>query len=147
MGMSLPLALVLGAGLGVFNNFQPEASALKQLEIGLEERLHWIDLKTSWGYYFDDTGYHGAHDSWYVCETFDLGPRFTFLNIGASFGIAYLGRPDTVNSSSFEFAPGAEATIIDNRNVQVGAYFEHFSNAGLLKPNLGRSFLGIRIKL
>lgn len=143
-----PLALVFGFGLGVFNGpYQTESSQLKQLEVGLEKRLAWADFKTSWGKYFDATGYKGSNDSWYVEEQLSVGPRFSFLDIQGTFGVAYLGRPDTVNSSNFEFAPGAEATIIDSRGVKLGIYFEHFSNAGIIRPNIGRSFMGIRIKI
>ena len=142
-----PLSLVFGFGLGVANRFQTEYSQIKQIDVGIEKRLSLIDLKTSYGNWWDATHHPGALDSWYLSEQITVGPHFKNFDVGATFGVAYIAKPDTVLGSHFQFCPGAEWTIKDSRNVQTGVYFEHFSDAGLNKINEGRNFLGVRIKL
>lgn len=69
-----------------------------------------------------------------------------FMRVGA--GPAWVFRKDDRVSSNFNF--NIQGAIgITNQDVDIGLCYSHFSNAGLVPPNLGRDFIGpvIEIKI
>lgn len=72
---------------------------------------------------------------------FLLGPKFgddTGFNLRTMAGISIIGLTDEMLGSNFQFT---EEAIISYQTVGIG--YKHVSNAGIVKPNLGRDYLYI----
>lgn len=75
----------------------------------------------------------------------------TYSNAGfyAKFfvGPGFITQTDSRLSSIFEFNEDIEFGLSGNNGVSIGAFFHHMSNAGLVGPNLGRDFMGLKIQI
>lgn len=61
----------------------------------------------------------------------------TWHGIFAGLGLSYASRTDLFNGSALNFNEAVGVTIANHLVVQ----FEHTSNAGIVKPNVGRNLL------
>lgn len=73
-------------------------------------------------------------------------PKGEHLYVSYKLGPAWIYHPDALLGSYLQLAHELGLGMYDARGVRVGLVYKHFSNAGLIKPNVGRDFLGLRIE-
>lgn len=67
------------------------------------------------------------------------------LMASTSWGLAALAYTDLALSTHYQFTNLTELAICDPNGNCVGAFYRHYSNAGIKQPNLGRDFLGASV--
>jgi len=64
------------------------------------------------------------------------------------FGLAGITATDNYTSSPYEFQTDLGLGFKDSKTkAMIGAEFKHFSNAGIVGPNLGRDFITIKVQV
>lgn len=84
--------------------------------------------------------------SWFVAAP--VGLRVWIPSTGyyatAAVGPSYISAPDELLGGHWQFCPEFGAGL-KTEKAEIGLTWLHFSSAGLVMPNQGRDFLGIRI--
>lgn len=133
-------------GTGVLNNSQTEYSQVKFGELGKKGVLNeTFDYSYGGGAIIDSSNYPGSSSTMYGTALLGVGPHLQNLVVEYYLGGAYIQTPDTILGSHLQFAHEVLIGIKDFRNVGVFISIKHLSNAGLVKPNMGRNFIGLGV--
>lgn len=133
-------------GAGVENNTQQSNSDMKFGEIGRAHEGKTFIFHYALGGWTDASHYPGAKDGYFATAMIGWEPKTENVYLHYLIGPAILYPTDTVLAGNFEFAQELGFGLRDVRNVRVGLAVRHFSNAGLVAPNLGRNFLVISVQ-
>lgn len=87
-----------------------------------------------------------ASDSYFMEMLFGVDPQCGPLYLTYKIGPSIISNTDALLGSNIQIAHEFGIGLRDIRGVRTGIVFKHFSNAGLVKPNLGRDFAGLRIE-
>ena len=87
-----------------------------------------------------------ARDSFFVETLLGVEPISDHFYISYKLGPAIISHTDALLGSNLQIGHELSFGMRDNKEVRVGIVLKHFSNAGLLKPNLGRDFIGLRME-
>ena len=133
------------AGTGLWNETQKQNSDVKFIEYGGIAVGNRYNLLGGVGHWWDASHYFGAKDSFYFRTGLGVAIRTLPLCPSLYFGPAFITSPDTVLATNFQFALEGNLMLIDNRSMGLGITIKHFSNAGIVQPNIGRNFVGARV--
>lgn len=106
----------------------------------------WAD---SSGYKVDNTTVWQANEvsnSAFVELLMGVMPRCEHGYITYKAGPAIITHTDVLLGSNIQIAHELGIGIRDSRDVRIGLVLKHFSNAGIVKPNQGRDFIGLRVE-
>lgn len=144
---------------GIGSNPGPHESRSDQKwgEIGVTGEQGKLSYTAGIGYWNDTTGYvdrkqkniyasSAARSSWFVEMLYGAEPHSKTFYGTYKLGPAIISHPDALLGSNIQIAHELGFGIKDARGVRVGIVLKHFSNAGIVKPNLGRDFMGLRIE-
>lgn len=67
------------------------------------------------------------------------------LMASTEWGLAGIVVPDRALSTYYQFSNLTQAAVRTSEGHFVGAFYRHYSNAGIKQPNLGRDFVGITV--
>lgn len=87
-----------------------------------------------------------ARSSPFVEMLFGVEPKSKHLYMSYKLGPAIIMYPDALLGSHIQISHELGVGMRDDRDVRVGIVLKHFSNAGLVKPNVGRDFVLLRIE-
>lgn len=138
--------IVTDVGLGSFGSKGSSLSQDKFTKIGIEEELWspfhqrlnvggWLDSR---GTDFNNSAFVGYQLGFEVTNSVLEGSVWT--------GPTLISSPDAALGSNFQFNETIFFGIVDKDKNSIGMAYNHFSDAGLAIPNLGRDFLGLEIK-
>lgn len=133
-------------GAGVMNDNQKEYSQVKYAELGKRASFRDAEYSIGMGGWIDKSHYPGAESSLYVQALAGLQPRLKNFVLGYFVGPAYITTPDKVLASNFQVSHELIIGVRDDRNVRVYFSVKHYSNAGMVLPNIGRNFAGVGIQ-
>lgn len=143
MALASSLQFKFGSSMNVASPFVNKLVALSyrdkltsildyQIETGLFANND-VGYRVRTGYVSASIG-AGVTGSWYYSRVF-VGP-------------AAVSRTDDRLSSTIQLSTDAEIGIRDNRSVELGLGYKHFSNAGIAPgPNKGRDFMYLKLSL
>lgn len=130
-------------------------TSVKFGEIGLSGEQGKLAYTAGVGYWMDTTGYRSqgnlfvsdrAENSWFVETLYGVEPHCGPVYLTYKLGPAIITHPDPLLGSNLQIAHELGFGLRDSRGVRVGIVLKHFSNAGIVRPNLGRDFVGLRIE-
>ena len=87
-----------------------------------------------------------ARDSFFFEALLGVEPKAEHFYLTYKLGPSIITHTDALLGSNVQMAHELGFGMYDKRNVRVGLVLKHFSNAGLVRPNLGRDFVGLRIE-
>lgn len=87
-----------------------------------------------------------ASDSLFVEALFGVEPKSDHFYMSYKLGPAIITNTDALLGSNAQLSHEFGFGMRDLRDVRVGLVLKHYSNAGLVKPNKGRDFIGARIE-
>lgn len=87
-----------------------------------------------------------AQSSAFVEALFGVEPKSDHFYMSYKLGPALITNPDAMLGSNIQCGHEFGLGMRDARDVRIGLVIKHFSNAGIVRPNLGRDFVGLRIE-
>ncbi len=87
-----------------------------------------------------------ARSSAFVEALFGVEPKSDHFYMSYKLGPAFITNTDALLGSNVQCGHEFGFGMRDVRDVRVGIVIKHFSNAGIVRPNLGRNFLGMRLE-
>jgi len=131
-------------GLGVPTSPYHKLADMKLMSVGQKEHLRLFTTKWELGYYADNRRYlTGLKNSGFLSAQIGVEPRWDYFYVSMLSGVGLITNPDSILGSGFQFFHDFAVGVKDDRNVGVGFYYKHISNAGIKMPNYGRDFFGI----
>jgi hypothetical protein len=127
---------------------------VKFIEFGRSGEVGKLAYTVGAGGWTDNTGYVSTANGWrytassseFVETLLGVEPKSEHFYMTYKLGPAIITNTDALLGSNIQVAHEFGFGMRDVRDVRVGLVIKHFSNAGLVKPNVGRDFLGIRIE-
>jgi len=103
-----------------------------------------IIQKSEAGFWIDNNETHSSS----AYGSYSLGTKVNSGNVFMSFflGGALINKTDSQLSTNFQFSHDLGVGIEDNGK-SIGLNLKHLSNAGIKKPNMGRNFIQLEVKL
>lgn len=120
----------------------------KYVEFGYGEQLNTFDWQIGVGGWADNT----AKPTWdvnnavYTQAQLGLETRREGLYVSYFLGPAYISKTDALLGSNFQISHTLGIGIVDSRGVHIGLVVKHMSNAGVVRPNWGRQWAGVRVQ-
>lgn len=132
-------------------------SAVKFVEFGKSGEEGKLAYTIGAGGWSDNTGYKAeseigngyktaAHSSLFLESLFGVEPKSEHFYINYKLGPVIITNTDALLGSNFQFGHELGIGMRDSKEVRVGLVIKHFSNAGIVRPNKGRDFVGVRIE-
>lgn len=131
-----------------------DKGAVKFVEFGRSGEYGKLAYTLGVGGWIDHTGYknkvkdvtYTAHSSEFVEALFGVEPKSDHFYVSYKFGTAFITDSDALLGSNIQCGHEVGLGMRDLRDIRVGLILKHFSNAGIVRPNVGRDFLGFRIE-
>lgn len=131
-----------------------DKGAVKFVEFGRSGEQGRLAYTVGVGGWIDHTGYktkaggltYTAHSSGFAEALFGVEPKSDHFYITYKLGPAIITDSDALLGSNIQCGHEVGIGMRDVRDVRVGLVLKHFSNAGIVGPNIGRNFLGFRIE-
>lgn len=132
-------------------------SAVKFVEFGKSGEEGKLAYTVGAGGWSDNTGYKAeseirngyktsTHSSLFLESLIGVEPKSEHFYINYKLGPAIITHTDALLGSNVQFAHEIGIGMRDSKEVRVGLVIKHFSNAGIVRPNKGRDFIGVRIE-
>lgn len=132
-------------GIGLGDSGQLEDGS-KYLAIGLPSHLGRIwEQEPEAGMMFDKRS--GDHSSQWLAYKIGLEPRYRMWYTHYMIGPAYVTASDARLGSNFQITHEVGVGFKDERRVRLGIDYRHFSNAGIIRPNQGKDFIGFQMEV
>ncbi len=119
-------------------------SDVKFVEFGHTRSYHTFEFTQGVGGWADATHAPGTRGSLYVHTSLGLEPHLNGFYLNYQLGPAYITSPDSNLASNFQVHHELGFGLHDVRGVRIGVVLKHFSNGGMVLPNKGRNFVGLR---
>lgn len=131
-----------------------DMSAVKFVEFGRSGDYGRMAYTLGTGGWIDNTGYtaksgdttYTAHSSYFVETLFGVEPKSDHFYLNYKLGPVIISDTDALLGSNVQCGHELGFGMLDARGVRVGIIIKHFSNAGLVRPNIGRNFIGMRME-
>lgn len=129
-------------------------TAVKFVEFGRSGEYGKLAYTVGGGGWIDNTGYtyksgdwtYKASSSYFVESLFGVEPKSEHFYLNYKLGPTIISNTDAYLGSNLQCGHELGFGMRDIRDVRVGFVIKHMSNAGLVKPNLGRDWLGVRME-
>ena len=108
--------------------------------------IHLKDIKDGRGHTVFKGGdlKEKARSSYYFTAMVGVEPKTDSVYLSYKIGPAIITHTDALLGSNLQVHQEIELGLYDSRGVRFGLCAKHMSNAGIVKPNLGRNFMGIK---
>lgn len=93
----------------------------------------------------DPGHYTGAKPGEFVAGGLILDLKLTEKYVSYSLGPCLITPTDTLLGGNFQIYHKFAIGYRDTQDKRIGLFLKHFSDAGMVKPNYGRNFLGLEI--
>lgn len=127
-----------------------DPSQVKWAEFGEAGESGKLAYSVGGGGWIDKTTYvaygKAAQSAFYGNALFGVMPKAEHFYMSYKLGPAYVSRTDALLGSNLQIAHEFGIGFKDDRNVRIGFVVKHMSNGGIVKPNQGRDFAGVRIE-
>lgn len=138
---------VISFGFGVFGTANDGTSQVKIFRLSEEEDI-WRPIKRriSGGIWADQRNDGNATS---LFGTYQIGFHVEASQLEAALytGPCLITTPDASLGGYFQFNHTLLLAIRDAAGNSIGVSYNHFSNAGLNKPNLGKDFAALELKI
>ncbi len=130
-------------------------SAIKFIETGVSGEYGRMAYTLGLGGWSDSSGYKVKAENWtspevsnsaFVEMLMGVEPYADRFYMTYKAGPAIITNTDCLLGSNIQVAHEFGLGMKDLRGVKVGLVLKHFSNAGIVKPNVGRDFIGLRVE-
>lgn len=138
--------MAIDFGLGALNTQGNPLSQMKFFKISKENEIWYpINHRFSLGLWEDRRG-NGTSSSVFTAYQLGFEVHNNLLEMGIYGGPSLISAPDKELGGHLHFNTTAVIGIRDKYGYFIGASYNHFSNAGLMEPNIGKDFISLEIK-